>query len=156
VDDPFVVRIATFRARVDAELARAKLGSYGIASEITADDAGGVYPNLQDAGVRLLVSSDDAESATQILARIDPADEAPGNLEDAERAVAGRRRAGPRQNVLLLLALAALAGFLVSRGCTSAGAQRDRNGQAEMGEDRLPMDGGGPGGDRPAGPSGSA
>ena len=63
-----MIAVGTFPTRTDAELAQAALGVEGIASFISADDAGGVYPFDLSGGARLLVAEADVERATAILA----------------------------------------------------------------------------------------
>lgn len=57
-----------FNSRIDAEVIRSLLESYGIKSWIFSDDAGGVYPAQVSAiGVRLMVNENDYETAVNIL-----------------------------------------------------------------------------------------
>jgi len=63
-----VIAVGTFPTRTDAELAQAALEVEGIASLISADDAGGAYPFDLSGGARLLVAEADVERATAILA----------------------------------------------------------------------------------------
>jgi hypothetical protein len=63
--------IRTFSNHEQADLASANLQAHGIESWITADDGGGMLPNLASAGgVRLSVRASEAEAA---LALIEPA-----------------------------------------------------------------------------------
>lgn len=63
-----LVTVASFGDRVNAELARGLLEMEGIASMVSADDAGGMRPALQlTQGVRLIVRASDAERAREIL-----------------------------------------------------------------------------------------
>lgn len=59
--------------RLDAELRRGALESAGIDARIGTDDAGGMHPHLGPAagGLHLLVPSDQAERAREILAGLD-------------------------------------------------------------------------------------
>jgi hypothetical protein len=70
------VAIRTFSNHEAAELAVANLEAHGIECQLTADDCGGMYPNLTTAsGVRLLVSASDAEAAIALLnAQASPAE----------------------------------------------------------------------------------
>jgi hypothetical protein len=62
----FVVR--TFNDRFEAELAQSALQAADIDSMIRCDDAGGLRPHMALlTGVELLVRSEDAEAARQIL-----------------------------------------------------------------------------------------
>jgi Putative prokaryotic signal transducing protein len=63
-----MIEISTFTTRSDAELAQATLAAAGIASVVSADDAGGAYPFDLTGGARLLVDEADAETARAILA----------------------------------------------------------------------------------------
>lgn len=56
-----------YPTRSDAEFAQAALRAAGIASAISADDGGGVYPFDLTGGVRLLVDEADAADAATIL-----------------------------------------------------------------------------------------
>lgn len=64
------VTVMNFNTRLDAEVARAALAAADIASTIVGDDAAGmVMPvGLSTGGVHLVVNSDDAERAREILA----------------------------------------------------------------------------------------
>lgn len=64
-DDLLVIR--TFINNIDAELARGALEAAGIDSMIRADDCGGTRPHLWMGGVALLVRSDDAARAEEVL-----------------------------------------------------------------------------------------
>lgn len=67
MDKPYVV-FKIFPNLTVAELARWNLENAGIDSYIQKDDAGGMYPFLQQqAGVRLVGHPDDAETAQEIL-----------------------------------------------------------------------------------------
>ena len=67
MSDATLVVIDTFFNHVEAELAQGALEAGGIASVISADDAGGMRPHLAVFRVRLLVRADDAERAADIL-----------------------------------------------------------------------------------------
>lgn len=64
-----LVCVKTYNNRLDAELDKSFLDSEGIQAMISADDAGGLRPDLLWAtgGVRLLVKEEDAEKALSIL-----------------------------------------------------------------------------------------
>ena len=64
-DDLQVIR--TFITNVDAQLAHSALEAAGIESMIRADDCGGTRPHFWVAGVELLVRSEDAQRADEIL-----------------------------------------------------------------------------------------
>lgn len=64
--EPVVVR--EFGSRTDAELARELLVANGIEAFVASDDCGSVDPALTFArGARVLVASEDAETALQLL-----------------------------------------------------------------------------------------
>jgi Putative prokaryotic signal transducing protein len=62
-----MVQVGGYTTRSEAELAQAVLAAAGIASVITADDAGGAYPFDLTGGARLLVEEADAEDAAAVL-----------------------------------------------------------------------------------------
>ncbi len=63
-----LVKIRTFSSHEGARLAVANLEAHGIECRVTADDCGGMYPNLTAAGgVQLLVQDSDAEPAIALL-----------------------------------------------------------------------------------------
>jgi hypothetical protein len=62
-----MIEIGAYPTRFDAELAQRVLEAAGIASVISADDAGGAYPFDLGAGARLFVDDADAESARSLL-----------------------------------------------------------------------------------------
>lgn len=64
--------VATFRTRLEAEMARGLLEVEGIPAIVAADDAGGWRPDLPlvAGGVRLLVRAEDEAAAREILARV--------------------------------------------------------------------------------------
>jgi len=59
--------VGTFSNRIHAEIAQGALRSAGIHSLISADDAGGIRPDLGRRGVRLMVRSEDAEEAATLI-----------------------------------------------------------------------------------------
>jgi hypothetical protein len=62
------VAVAQVSSRSEADLIVGLLGSGGVRSVVSADDAGGQEPQLQLDGVRVLVAPSDAAVARQILA----------------------------------------------------------------------------------------
>jgi len=95
-----LVSVKTFASRSDAELAKGILEAAGIRAVVSADDAGGMRPELAfSRGVSLLVESGEATRARELLA----AKESPENV--AERRLLGARLRG--------CMLAAAGGFLL-------------------------------------------
>jgi hypothetical protein len=66
--DSDLVVLRTFENVVAAELAKSALEAADVDSFIQADDAGGMRPHIAMNRVRLVVRSEDAEEAAQILA----------------------------------------------------------------------------------------
>jgi hypothetical protein len=66
VTDAELVVVGTFLNRIDADIAHGALRAADIESMVSADDEGG-QPSGWMAGVRLMVRSEDAELATEIL-----------------------------------------------------------------------------------------
>ena len=66
--DSDLVVLRTFENVVAAELAKSALEAADVDSFIQADDAGGMRPHISMNRVRLVVRSEDAEEAAQILA----------------------------------------------------------------------------------------
>jgi hypothetical protein len=64
-----LVSIETFVNRVEADLAHGALAAAGIDSMVSADDAGGTYAGALTRGVRLLVRSEDANRARDVLSQ---------------------------------------------------------------------------------------
>jgi hypothetical protein len=63
------VVIAEFNNEIDAEIAKGHLESAGISASIVKDDAGGMFPSMQNTeGVRLTVAEGDESLARAILA----------------------------------------------------------------------------------------
>jgi len=82
LDDTQLVSVGTFASPIEAELAQGALQAADIESLVSADDAGGLRPSLWLTGVRLLVRSEDAVQAQEILEsfsrkRADALDERP-------------------------------------------------------------------------------
>jgi len=59
--------LARVGSTVEAQLIAGMLEAHGIRAIVSADDAGGLEPQLQAAGVRVLVASADAEEAQALL-----------------------------------------------------------------------------------------
>jgi len=65
-----------FNSRIEAEIARGYLESFGIKTEIISDDAGQNYPSLQSIrGVKLLVSKKNLKKAQELLDKKDISNE---------------------------------------------------------------------------------
>jgi putative signal transducing protein len=71
--DGATVPVAVVGSRTEAELIVGMLRSNGLTAVVSADDAGGVEPQLQLQGVRVLVASSDEAAARQLLAEADNA-----------------------------------------------------------------------------------
>ena len=67
MDDSKLIVVADFPNRIDAEIAQSALEAAGIESFVSADDAGGLRPNLWLSGVRLVVLDEDARRALEVL-----------------------------------------------------------------------------------------
>jgi Putative prokaryotic signal transducing protein len=67
------VPIAVVASRVEAELIVGLLRNNGLWAVVSADDAGGLEPQLQVQGVRVLVPASDEASARRLLAAADDA-----------------------------------------------------------------------------------
>jgi hypothetical protein len=65
-----MVKIVTFPNELEAQLAQATLSAAGIESVLKFEDAGGMFPSLENSdGVELLVDMEDMEEATNLLTR---------------------------------------------------------------------------------------
>jgi hypothetical protein len=62
------VSVAVVGSRTEAELIVGLLRSHGLRAVVSADDAGGQYPQWQAEGVRVLVAPSDEASARRLLA----------------------------------------------------------------------------------------
>ena len=62
------VPVALAGSRIEAELIVGMLRSNGVRAVVSADDAGGLEPQLQLQGVRVLVTRSDETSARQLIA----------------------------------------------------------------------------------------
>lgn len=60
--------VAVVASRIEAELIVGMLRSHGLRATVAADDVGGQEPQLQMAGVRVLVAPSDEASARRLLA----------------------------------------------------------------------------------------
>ena len=69
---PEPVIVSTFGSVGEAEVAQAKLRSFGVESEILDNDGGGVIPVDGDGGIDLEVRAVDAEAAREILGDVGP------------------------------------------------------------------------------------
>jgi hypothetical protein len=69
--DGATVAVAVVSSRTEAELIVGKLRSHGVSATVSADDAGGQYPQMQIEGVEVLVAPSDEASARQLLAATD-------------------------------------------------------------------------------------
>jgi len=65
------VPVAVVASRTEAELIVGLLRSGGLTAVVSADDAGGLEPQLQVQGVRVLVTPADEASARGLLAAAD-------------------------------------------------------------------------------------
>jgi hypothetical protein len=64
-----VVTVRTFISESEADIAKAALEAFGIECMFSRDDCGGQRPHLViGTGIRLLVRSEDAERAEEVLA----------------------------------------------------------------------------------------
>ena len=66
--DSATVSVAVVTSRTEAELIAGMLRSHGVSAAVSADDAGGQYPQMQAEGVRVLVAPADEASALRLLA----------------------------------------------------------------------------------------
>jgi hypothetical protein len=65
------VPVAVVTSRIEADLIAGMLRSNGLQAVVSADDAGGQYPQWQQDGVRVLVAPSDEASARELLAADD-------------------------------------------------------------------------------------
>jgi hypothetical protein len=73
------VCIRVFGSRIEAEMAKGLLESFGVPSWIAADDAGGLYPfMLSGTGVGLMVEAAREDDVRKLLA----GDHAPGTAQE--------------------------------------------------------------------------
>ena len=66
--DGATVSVAVVASRTEAELIAGMLRSRGVSAAVSADDAGGQYPQMQADGVRVFVAPSDEASARRLLA----------------------------------------------------------------------------------------
>ena len=69
--DGATVCVAVVGSRTEAALLAGILRSHGLKAAVSADDAGGQYPQMQIDGVRVLVAPSDEASARRLLAATD-------------------------------------------------------------------------------------
>ena len=69
--DGATVSVAVVASRTEAELIVGLLRRHGVSAAVSADDAGGQYPQLQADGVRVLVAPADEASARRLLTAAD-------------------------------------------------------------------------------------
>ena len=69
--DGTTVVVAVVGSRTEAELIAGKLRSHGLQAAVSADDAGGQYPQMQLDGVQVLVAPSDEVAARRVLADAD-------------------------------------------------------------------------------------
>ena len=74
-DEIASVPVALAGSRVEAELIVGMLRGYGLRAVVSADDAGGLEPQLQIQGVRVLVAPSDEAPARRLLAAADNSQE---------------------------------------------------------------------------------
>ena len=65
--DGATVSVALVASRTEVELLAGMLRSHGVSAAVSADDAGGRYPQMQIEGVRVLVAPADEASARRLL-----------------------------------------------------------------------------------------
>ena len=66
--DGAMVSVAVVASRTEAELIVGMLRSHGVSAAVSADDAGGQYPQMQADGVQVMVAPSDEASARRLLA----------------------------------------------------------------------------------------
>jgi hypothetical protein len=69
--DGATVCVAVVGSRTEAELIAVVLRSHGVEAAVSADDAGGQYPQMQSDGVLVLVAPADEALARRLLADAD-------------------------------------------------------------------------------------
>jgi hypothetical protein len=69
--DGATVSVAVVPSRTEAEVIAGLLRSHGVRAAVSADDAGGQYPQMQIDGVQVLVAPEDEASARRLLAAAD-------------------------------------------------------------------------------------
>jgi hypothetical protein len=69
--DGATVSVAVVDSRTEAELIVGLLRSHGVSAAVSADDAGGQYPQMQMDGVHVLVAVADEATARRLLAAAD-------------------------------------------------------------------------------------
>lgn len=87
--------LVTYPNRRDAEIALDRLQDEDVSAFVTADDAGGMHPHLQQThGVKLIVLRDKADRAGQILEAAGLTPDAPGRPADDAVADVGAEETG--------------------------------------------------------------
>ena len=71
--DGATVSVAVVASRTEAELIVGMLRTHGVSAAVSADDAGGQYPQMQIEGVQVLVAPSDEASARRLLAAAEDA-----------------------------------------------------------------------------------
>ncbi len=68
-----IVEIASFASSFEAKTASAHLAAEGITSSVVTDNAGGTIPSMSmlEGGVRLIVRTEDAERAKDVLSAVE-------------------------------------------------------------------------------------
>lgn len=71
-----IVEIASFGSSFEAKTASAHLASEGITSSVVTDNAGGAIPSMSmlEGGVRLIVRTEDAQRARDVLSTVEEQD----------------------------------------------------------------------------------
>ena len=69
--DGATVSVAVVASRTEAELIVGMLRTHGVSAAVSADDAGGQYPQMQLEGVHVLVAPSDEASARRLLGAAD-------------------------------------------------------------------------------------
>ena len=69
--DGATVSVAVVASRTEAELILGLLRSHGVSAAVSADDAGGQYPQMQIEGVQVVVARSDEASARRLLGAAD-------------------------------------------------------------------------------------
>jgi hypothetical protein len=65
--DSELVVVGTFLSQFEADLARSALEAAGIDAMVRSDDCGGMRPHLWMSGVQLLVRTEDAAYASELI-----------------------------------------------------------------------------------------
>ncbi|MEM8484103.1 MAG: hypothetical protein AAF564_01080 [Bacteroidota bacterium] len=96
------VVVSTFLSRMEAEVAREYLADMNVEAFVSADDAGGMHPQLQQVhGVKLMVLDSQAESAYALLQEANLLTEPDGQFTEEEMISGGWRS---KLDMILLVA----------------------------------------------------